>query len=79
MPNRDSFMNISTLEGGMVEASNEKLAVFGIGQNRAEAEAEFWEMFDLQYRALVQCDPNLLTEEACNVRHHFENLIRNRK
>jgi hypothetical protein len=32
-------------------------------------------MFDLQYRALVECDPVSLTDEARGVRRHFEALV----
>jgi len=68
-------VDVSVLADGMLEASNARLAVYGAGRDESEALSEFCEMFDLQYRALVPCEPDSLTDEARDVRRHFEALV----
>lgn len=62
-------------DGGVVCAYHRRLPVLGYGENPSEAISDFCEMFDVQYRGLVDCDQSDLSEGAQEARRTFEALV----
>lgn len=60
-----------------VLASSDKLAIFGCGKNKSidSALKNFNELFDFQYRNLVECPEETLTKDALVLRQTFLDLV----
>lgn len=62
-------------EDGEICAYHRRLPIVGYGLDAGEAINDFAEMFDAQYRGLVECDEGELSEGALQARRHFEALV----
>ncbi len=61
--------------GGYVMATSGNLQCTGFGDNGHEAIKAFFEMFEVQWKALVECDPKELTAGAKRTRRAFIDAV----